>query len=435
MRNERAVDAAKERTPAHRRNSKGLLVVALSVVLPGLTACNLAFPSASPGVATASPSQVGSSASPTASPTAAQPSPTSTAAADAGRRWARLPASQTFTNTTVVALAEYGSSLLATGSVVTPAQRRLDGAIWRSADGRSWTRVTGRSGFDNSAVTQIAQRPGGPLLALGSNCAFESECAGVITWTSQDGIRWSRVDSNFPDGASVRVVGGGPGWIAVGTESEPDGFAAAWTATNTRDWKRASGMQRIQVTMRGLVAAPSAFVAYGTAAAGTATEPAVWTSRDGTAWTRVPRAAAPTGLSGEAIALHGNLLVALARTARGLEVWTSTDGASWRHHPGAAAPFAINDLRAIRISRLVNGGPGLVAFGSAEVPSGLEPTGVWVSADGVTWQAAQDVSAFQNAEPVIDAIQYRGELYAVGRQSCSTDPCVMQSVFWISPPR
>jgi hypothetical protein len=329
-----------------------------------------------------------------------------------------------------------GSRIVATGSAVNQNPRALDGAMWESVDGRSWTRTTPRAGFEDTTVTHLARKADGTFLALGLNCALESECAGVRTWTSPDGVRWTPVVSNFPVAASVNVLPGGPGWIAFGTEAEPDGFAAAWTSANGWTWQRAAGVERVQVVIRDLVATRTGFVAYGTASAPSfSTEPAVWTSRDGARWSRVPRQSAPTGLRGEALALKDGLLVAFARTGSGVEIWTSQDGTRWQHRPGASAPFAVNGLRQIRIGTVINGGPGLIAFGSAETSSGLEPIGVWLSADGVRWQAAQDVTAFQNAEPVEAAAQIGREVYAAGRQSCTTDPCVMQATLWVSPPR
>jgi hypothetical protein len=335
-----------------------------------------------------------------------------------------------------VELTVIGSRLVATGSTVNQNPQTLDGAMWESLDGRSWRRTTQRPGFEDTTVTNLLQKADGTFLALGMNCALESECAGVRTWTSPDGVRWTPVVSNFPETASVHVIPGGPGWIAVGTETEPDGFAGAWTSSNGWTWQRAAGMERLQVTIRGLLATPRGFVAYGTASAPRfTTEPAVWTSRDGARWSRVPRQSAPTGLGGEALALKNGQLIAFARTGNGLEIWTSQDGVTWRHRAGASAPFAVNGSRQIRIGTVINGGPGVIAFGSAESLSGPEPIGVWLSADGVRWQAAQDVTAFQNAELFNATAQFGSEVYATGRLSCTTDPCVMQTALWVSPPR
>jgi hypothetical protein len=365
----------------------------------------------------------------------AAPSPTAAANPDAGRRWARLPADAAFRNATIVDLTTIGSRLIATGSAVTPNQQALEGAIWESLDGRSWRRTTARAGFEDTTVNHLLQRADGTFLALGMNCALQSECAGVRTWTSPDGTRWTPVVSNFPETASVRVIPGGPGWIAVGSETEPDGFAGAWTSSNGWTWQRAVGMERVPVTISGLVATRAGFVAYGTAAIGSTAEAAVWTSRDGSRWSRVPRQSAPSGLGGEALGQKGDLLVGFVRTVAGLEIWTSQDGSTWRHRERANAPFVLDGLRSVRISRVISGGPGLIAFGRAEVATRFEPIGVWLSADGIAWRAAPDVTAFQSAEPVEAAAQVGSEVYAAGRLSCTTDPCVMQATLWVSPPR
>jgi hypothetical protein len=185
--------------------------------------------------------------------------------------------------------------------------------------------------------------------------------------------------------------------------------------------------------IRGLLPIAGGFVAGGSVYPEDRTEPAVWGSADGTAWERVAAAAAPQGLGIEALTELDGLLIAFARTEAGIEVWTSESGETWAIQPDAGAPFAIDGSGEVRISIVAEGGPGLIAFAAAVTPDGGPTLGVWVSADGVTWEAG-DVSAFDREVEVYDAVGFGGGVLAVGRLPCDIETCVTRPTFWISPP-
>jgi hypothetical protein len=133
---------------------------------------------------------------------------------------------------------------------------------------------------------------------------------------------------------------------------------------------------------------------------------AVWTSVDGTTWSRVPHdpnvfgeweedqgpVSAPMhGLSASMrdVTTGGPGLVVVGDVYRGgwetgrSAAWTSSDGFTWS--------LATEDIEAIAVMAVTAGGPGLVAVGFASetpTPSPLNETwmaAVWTSTDGVTW--------------------------------------------------
>jgi hypothetical protein len=68
-----------------------------------------------------------------------------------------------------------------------------------------------------------------------------------------------------------------------------------------------------------------------------------------------------------------------ASATDGGAVWTSPDGLQWT--------LAADQIEAVNISAVTEGGPGLVAVGSIGTDTGLMEmdAAVWTSADGTTW--------------------------------------------------
>lgn len=420
---------------------KSMLGRALSNVLAIVSALSLVACSPTAQAPTSGASPVGTSSSGSWPSASLRPSPSATnATAPAeetdpgqGHEWARLPANPAFSSAQVFGLAEGGASLIASGMVVLTQARRIEGAIWASDDGRTWQRVAGGRGFENAAVASIAKAPDGTLLATGANCYFESECLGPRLWRSNDGLSWTPIESNLFSGMiPSELIPGEPGWIVIGSSSKLDAAPLLWTSVDGQSWAPASGLDREPGHVAGVVVTGSGLVAYGSSHARGQSTAAVWTSDDGSQWTRVPADSAPRGLATTALGIVDGLLIAFVRDETGAELWTSENGLTWEHRQGASPSSVIDGRRPVRIENLIKGGPGLIAFGSADVLPGTEPIGVWVSADGVTWRAAKDSDAFAGAEGVAAAIRHGSQILVVGARSCPTD-CPGKTLFWISP--
>lgn len=398
---------------------------AASLALMAVIGCSVAVPT--------SPPLVGPTGStPAATPAGRSPSPAAPSS-DAGRAWVALPDNPDLQGAFVGSLTTVGPDLLLASGYVGRGEGRVDGAIWASRDGRAWTRLTDRAGFEDAAVGEIIQGRFGGFLAVGSTCHFE--CAGVRMWRSADGAVWTPVAHDLPDSSFVNVIPGGPRWVAVGEVGLPDGTLAAWASPDGATWLEATGMGAEPGVIRGLVATADGFLTAGSVYPGVDSEPAVWMSTDAAVWARVPPVDGPQGLGIDALSQLNGVLTTFVRTESGIEPWTSTDGRDWDVDSDASAVFETGGTRSLRMTIVVQGGPGLVAFAVADTGQNSAPIGVWLSADGMAWQAADDVSVFPDNAEIYDGTSFGGEVLVVGRVPCSQEGCVERPTFWVSPPR
>jgi hypothetical protein len=186
-------------------------------------------------------------------------------------------------------------------------------AVWTSTDGLTWQRVPDDGAFGgpgNQGMRSVTSGPDG-LVAVGwdeSDSAKSVPTAAV--WTSPNGVTWTRELGGgqalvSPDGAGMlSVTAGGPGYVAAGSVDEYSGStdAAVWTSPDGVTWTRVpddgsvfGGPQKQEIFSVRPV--PGGLVAVG--ADGNETAAAVWTSPDGTTWTRVPNNGGVFGDSGK----------------------------------------------------------------------------------------------------------------------------------------
>jgi len=226
---------------------------------------------------------------------------------------------------------------------------------------------------------------------------------------------WMRVadDGSVFGGADdqgmMGVVAGGFGVVAVGYDySGGDGDAAVWTSGDGSTWSRAahdeaslggSGDQE----MTNVVVGGPGFVAVGWEYS-EESDAAVWTSGDGLAWTRVPH---DEGVFGGYchqamwdVVVGGPGLVAVGSDCshgdRDAAVWVSADGLAWSRVPHDGAIFGGSAEQGM--DSVAAGGPGLVAVGY-DYSGGDWDAVVWVSADGLTWsRVAHDEAIFGGAD-------------------------------------
>jgi len=255
-------------------------------------------------------------------------------------------------------------------------------AVWTSVDGSAWSRVPyqdafGSPGYGGNSTAMYSVTVGGPgLVAVGT----DGRVAAV--WTSTDGVTWVRAPHNpeafgtgkVPDAGTEMedVVAGGPGLVAVGSvdEGEEQSSAAVWTSRDGVTWARvphdekvfggvgSQGISSVTLGGPGLVAVgaeePNTDVAMGGLRA------AVWTSPDGVTWSRVPDDEAIFG-GGEGdetgmddVVAVGSGLIAVG----GRMAWTSPDGITWTRVPDAETIFGIGEMEDV-----IAGGTGLIAVG------------------------------------------------------------------------
>jgi hypothetical protein len=240
---------------------------------------------------------------------------------------------------------------------------RTGTAAWHSPDGLGWTLAPEPPGLEadrGGAVTVDAVAAGEDgWLAVGEENPTDVECVAcwisAITWTSQDGLHWTR-SAEGGDLAEAALTGvtavGGPGYMGVGT------------ALDREPWQGAEGL---------------------------ALHAVVWTSPDGRSWTRVPDADLfhdASGVNAPAVALSGGRLVAVGWTRAEEQdmtssiAWWSDDGRAWsRVLALRPAPGPTGGVLAVR--------DGFMAVGTrAASGPGACPAGIWASSDGMAWSCA-----------------------------------------------
>ena len=99
------------------------------------------------------------------------------------------------------AVAPWHGGWVAIGSVDTDAAQRT-AAIWTSADGLAWQRVSGRPRVLGSAGYGIAA-DGDRLVAVGSAAGGDTSAVPgpAVAWTSSDGARWTAGRGRPPSSA------------------------------------------------------------------------------------------------------------------------------------------------------------------------------------------------------------------------------------------
>jgi len=349
-----------------------------------------------------------------------------------------------------------------TGSFLYPVQTYDSAAVWTSVDATNWVRAPDDPAvFSPSRLTEMVDvAVGGPgLVAVGrlaqSDDFTNPGLAGVV-WTSVDGTTWSLVphDESIFGGPGNQILygvtAGGPGLVAVGVDG--GGYsvsvdAAVWTSVDGSEWSRVphdeevfggAAINSVTVGGPGLVAVGSSGVGGDNLDYREATEAdknfttdaVVWTSVDGITWSRVPQDVVVFGGPGDQsmskVIAGGPGLVAVGSDAVGNDntanaaVWTSVDGLIWSRVRNDEVIFG--GPNAQRMTSVTTGGPGLVAVGV----DGLDVGGadfdldaaVWTSVDGITWsRVAHDEVAFGGvgSQWMSGVATTDGTLVAVGR--------------------
>jgi hypothetical protein len=258
-----------------------------------------------------------------------------------------------------------------------------------------WQRVGDQPDFHAPhGIMEAVVAAGSRLVAVGDGCATGDTICHAAVWTSTDGSTWTRVPDGpvFDVGAytvtrrgeMTDVIVGGPGFIAVGRSHGPtDRRAVVWTSTDGTDWTRVPyGDAFARGTIEAVTAGGPGYVAVGGEVVGTHGRAAVWTSSDGSTWSLVPDVPM-FDVGGPGV---------------------FTDG---RNH-GAMVD-------------VVAAGQSLVAVGSAcAEQGGACRAAVWTSADGEHWSRVADAPVFDGNMYAIT--RWAGGLVAVGDNGKGTRP-------------
>lgn len=214
-------------------------------------------------------------------------------------------------------------------------------------------------------------------------------------WYSSDGVNWTRAASgpasidialNPGLGGSADLVPGLGGFVSM---VRAGSWTEAWTSDDGSHWNRAPAQSALQgFCPMSLAASPSRAVAVGSgcplgASAG------ILVSSDGLHWSHLPL---PAGIDFQrpyraSVSFAGGRFVLMATyrdaTHDGTAVWSSADGTRWSRTSFLAARGDGPDY----LGSVVPFGAGWVAAGSAPVSEGCTPI-VWTTPDLVHWTRA-----------------------------------------------
>jgi len=326
-----------------------------------------------------------------------------------------------------------------------------DAAVWHSADGRTWTLVTGQDslgGPGEQQINGISPIKGGGLIVVGSDTSSGSEDAAV--WLSPDSNQWNKVSSSALGGPGkqsmnrVAATGTDVGILGVGSTTNTDDGTqdgAIWSSTDGgNSWTLLPAgdlggpgdqeVLRVTVLRSGIT---TGFIAVGTSTLNGDSDAAVWTSVDGQEWVRAPD---PDGILGgdgnqgmTDVQEFGDLLVAGGfDTGDGLDgaIWTSSNGTDWTQVTSDELGGAGDQvIKRILTTKPVEGlaVPAIVAAGTSTV-DGDQDGALWYSDDGEAWNRETSSEAAlggQNAQSINTISQLRTGLVAVGSDASAGD--------------
>ncbi len=354
------------------------------------------------------PSNVVAPTPSTVAPTTATIDPTPETIDVGSLVWSRVPFDEVAFRPTQGAgmsdVVAWDGGFVAVGETNTPKDGDwgVDGAVWLSPDGVTWTLLPngdrplgGAQKQDIGAITT-----GGPgLVAVGQTLddpdtrSVTSSWTASAVWTSEDGLVWTK----SPLAGSLNdVTAGGPGVVAVGRDS---GAAAVWTSPDGTTWARVPHDPAIfghgGGEMWQVAAGEAGLVAVGWLN-GTG---AVWTSPDGLDWSvhlgagMEHRSVHPPGIQAVAATPQGFVGIGNEETIEDacgegapgdcrVMIWTSPDGVTWTRvpHDDDVLGGGLDKQFAYAVTAV---GDQIVVAGSS----------VWTSSDGRTWSRSYEDSA------------------------------------------
>ena len=167
---------------------------------------------------------------------------------------------------------------------------------------------------------------------------------------------------------------------------------------------------KVQQRTRKLTSDVAGLVAVGSVPVSSGVIAAVWTSRDGRNWSRVPQtrkvfgvgSAYEGGVEASSVTAGGPGLVAVGGPESAVFVWISVDGITWSRLPPAADFIGAGDqsMRSV-----------IVGFMDETIAV------VWTSRDGITWSRVPHSEAVfgGGGEPeMVDVVAKGSNLIAVG---------------------
>lgn len=370
----------------------------------------------------------------TGSPTTPASSASSTGDTSGGFTWQLVPNAQ-FGGTELDRIEVLPDGLLAIGGPwggpAVPSGSTPRPTLWRSTDGLAWRRLADSPAFEGTggpygwfdSVAGVAPGRTG-LVAVGATNEGDMSAFDAEAWTSPDGDSWQRaVVSGAKDAAMNDVAAGPGGFVAVGIDGHAGGGtqmvgsrgAAVWTSADGTRWTRLpTEADFAGAEMTRVIAGPSGYLAVGSDMPAASVRqstwpgPPIWISADGTHWKRVVAdiGAPRTGGDVTALAWTGNeYVMAVPGCCSGFNgLAISPDGRSWtaayiQAPAPAGATWTIADLEAGGSPFVAVGWLGVAPDSAGDVLDSARAV-VWESAGGSRWESVPSLPLFENAAPV-----------------------------------
>jgi hypothetical protein len=279
------------------------------------------------------------------------------------------------------------------GKLYAEATNYFDGAaIWRSANGETWTQVTA-PGFDsayganNPFVFDMVVFKG--QLYAGTGSWEGSPSAGQI-WRSANGTDWSLVAADGlgnPNNFGFTTFASFKGILYAATLNRTDGIEIWRSKTgNDSSWE--------QVASQGLGGGAPYFIVttlmefkgqlYAGVEAMLGTGAQVWRSSNGVDWTLVSDNGfgdSDNYQTGGSAVHRGQLYMTTRNDVTGAQLWRSKNGVTWVQVVGDG----FGDINNVKIESLTTYAGDLYAVTNNSLDNPVTGAKVWRSTDGVNW--------------------------------------------------
>jgi len=244
-----------------------------------------------------------------------------------GLAWDLDPTDPVFDLAALQGLATDGRRLVAIGALMLdsteyPGDADPHGAAWVSDDGRTWELVEDLPLFETIVAID------------GAFAALPFPDAGAEIWRSVDGRTWTRTSTwqELGPGVIRDMIPAPVGVVAVGSADDASGSTTgvSWLSVDGTHWRRAPNqVSLLGVSLAQVVVSGSVLVALGR---GPMADVLAW-SEDGLTWTRVIEQPLADGFSLEAVFGSARGFVVSGSHEVGDEsvpfVWTSAGGRTW----------------------------------------------------------------------------------------------------------
>ncbi len=326
----------------------------------------------------------------------------------------------------VMATSPYGS--------VSPATAMPHPTFWHSSDGSSWQRLPDSPAFAGVQDTWVdvvlgLTSHGSVLIAVGMQQYADASTANAEAWISPDGGKtWARTSvANATQATMNFVYPVSGGFVAIGTDGYSfhagmEGGTAIWTSPDGTRWTRLPQSEvPSRVSISSVAHGAGRYVAIGQMLppGGSPTGPDVpiWTSTDGThftALTRTPGEPAGDVFVRQVIWTGSAFVTVGTGLTQGSYVWRSADGATWQQVDLPPTGPAGSQLRVEGVAQTPT---GLLAVGELDDATGSGNGIVWESPDGRSWQEVGRPSDFQGIDLQSVAVIGAGHVVVDGRDT------------------